>query len=100
MDAARDLADVLDREKRAAANADVDALLELQSEKRAALDRLYASAPSADVLEPLRKAAQGNVALIRHLVVCLRGVVGGEGAVYGPSGEACPADVRSERGHG
>lgn len=98
--AACELALVLDREKHAAAHADVESLLSIQTEKRAALDRLRACAPPAEVLASLQDKARGNVALIRHLVLCLRGVVGGDAAVYGPSGEARVADLRAPRGRG
>lgn len=100
MSPASELAAVLDREKRAAARANVDELLLLQTEKREVLARLNAAGVAPEELQPLVEAARGNITLIRQLVLCLRGVLGADAAVYGPAGEARPADVRPLRGRG
>lgn len=68
------MADLLEQEHAAALRADVQALAEIQDEKRGAVERLRASNPSNDIITALEAATQRNIALIRHLVRCLRAV--------------------------
>jgi hypothetical protein len=93
------LAELLDRERVAAAHADVDTLSQLQDLKRAALERLRRSGAPASVVAPLAAQARANLALMRHLVHCLRGLAGEEGALYTPSGAAqCASSLHVRAG--
>jgi hypothetical protein len=93
------LANVLERERQAAIAADVDALTELQDEKRACVAQLRSTEPDPTTMGPLVDRAQANIRLIRLLVQCLRGTVEPEGTpVYSATGERQPLAERSRRG--
>jgi len=76
--AAEEFSSLLDRERQAALSADVDALTALQEEKRAWLTRAKNGEFEASLADDLIARAHANVGLIRNLVVCLRGVLGGD----------------------
>lgn len=84
---ASELAEVLREERLAATRADVDRLLAIQEEKRAALEAVRAAALPADEIAPLAATARENLSLIRQLVTCLRGMAGEEPPTYGRSGQ-------------
>ena len=85
--AALDLSSVLERERTAAVTADVDALAQIQMEKRAALDALLQEGDvSEEEMNVLRSRALANVQLIRHLTVCLQGMVSPPAATYTAGG--------------
>lgn len=84
--AGKALSSVLERERKAAISADVDALLRLQDEKRLALTALSAEEGTSDELDLLRERAMANVQLIRHLAMCLQGMLAPEGATYNAGG--------------
>lgn len=86
------LGEVLAAERRAATNADVEQLLALQEDKRRALEALRAARLPATEMKGLAETARQNLALLRHLVGCLRAMAGVEPATYGPNGAL--------RGHG
>ena len=76
--AAQEFSSLLDRERQAALSADVEALAELQEEKRAWLIRVKNGELEGSLAEDLIARAHSNVGLIRNLVICLRGVLGGD----------------------
>jgi len=78
MDAAVEFSSLLDRERQAALSADVSALAELQEEKRAWLDRVKSGEFEGSLADDLVARAHSNIGLIRNLVTCLRGMLGGE----------------------
>jgi hypothetical protein len=81
-----EFAKVLESERGFALRADVDGLVAIQEEKRALLEKLQASgAPTTDTAS-LREQALANVQLIRHLVVCLQGLVAPAGPTYTAGG--------------
>ena len=71
---------LLQAEKEAACQADVDRLMALQEAKQMALPALLECEASSAAKQQLQAAAQRNVRLLRQLVQCLAGVVGGETA--------------------
>jgi hypothetical protein len=81
------LAEILREERLAVTRADVDRLVAIQEEKRAALDAVRAAALPAGELAPLLATARETVSLMRQLVTCLRGMAGEEPPTYGPSGQ-------------
>lgn len=86
---------VLERERQAAITADVDALAKLQDEKRAALTALHSDEElTEDEMASLRARAMANVQLIRHLTVCLQGMVAPEAPTY-TAGGARPVGAMS-----
>jgi len=76
-DAARHFLMLLERERRAACDADVEELIAIQDEKSQVLARLRIEGASDDLLEQLTAAAEANIVLMRHLVLCLRGLIEG-----------------------
>lgn len=82
---------LLDAEQQAARRADVDGLLSLQQDKKRLLAELRAAGPQAEVLDALTRRAQANIALMKHLVVCLQGVAEAgntpAAATYGATGQ-------------
>lgn len=80
------MSSVLERERKAALAADVDALARLQEEKRLALSALHEDEASAEELDGLRGRAMANVQLIRHLTMCLQGMLAPQGATYTAGG--------------
>jgi hypothetical protein len=87
-DAARHFLSLLDRERDAACQADVEALVAIQDEKTEVLARLRTEGTPNDMLEHLTAAAEANIVLMRHLVLCLRGLIEGvdEASTYNASG--------------
>ncbi|HEX6240762.1 MAG TPA: hypothetical protein VFZ61_07710, partial [Polyangiales bacterium] len=77
---------VLERERKAAISADVDALSKLQDEKRLAMVALGSDETSDEELGTLRMRAMANVQLIRHMAMCLQGMLAPSGATYTPGG--------------
>jgi hypothetical protein len=77
-EAAEEFSALLDRERQAALRADVEALAALQEEKRGWLTRVKNGELEGSIAEELIARAHGNVGLIRNLVICLRGVLGGD----------------------
>jgi hypothetical protein len=84
--AATVLSSVLERERKAAISADVDALSLIQDEKRLALSALAKDETSGEELASLRLRATANVQLIRHLTMCLQGMLAPHGATYNAGG--------------
>src|SRR5690242_10659349 len=95
--------DVLRREREAAVRADVDQLLELQTQK-AELFGMLASEVTADdpaYLRACREAGE-NVQLMRHLVKCLSTITGRDRQNYTPRGSTSahpPSLLGRSRGH-
>src|SRR5687767_9248515 len=85
-EAVTSLSSVLERERQAALAADVDALAQLQEEKRLALTALGAEEVSDDEIGSLRTRAMANVQLIRHLTVLLQGMVAPQAPTYTAGG--------------
>jgi hypothetical protein len=89
------MSSVLERERKAALAADVDALSKLQEEKRLALSALHGDDDaSSEELDVLRGRALANVRLIRHLTMCLQGILAPQGAIY-TAGGARPSGLPS-----
>jgi len=84
--AATVLSSVLERERKAAISADVDALSLIQVEKRLALSALSVDGATEDEVAELQARAMANVQLIRHLAMCLQGMLAPEGATYTSGG--------------
>lgn len=84
--AATVLSSVLERERKAAISADVDALSLIQVEKRLALNALQMDGASPEEVETLQARAMANVQLIRHLAMCLQGMLAPSGATYNAGG--------------
>lgn len=85
--AATTFSSVLEREHHAAVTADVEALASLQDEKRAALTALHEDEElGEEELASLRARAMANVQLIRHLTVCLQGMVAPPPPTYNAGG--------------
>jgi len=76
-DAARHFLSLLDQERQAACQADVDTLVSVQEEKARVLASLQAEGASNELLDQLAAAAEANIILMRHLVLCLRGLIEG-----------------------
>src|SRR5688572_3648501 len=86
---------VLERERQAAVTADVELLAALQDEKRAALTALHSDEElTEDEMASLRARAMANVQLIRHLTVCLQGMVAPQAPTY-TAGGARPVGAMS-----
>lgn len=77
---AHELARLLDAERQAAVSADVDRLISLQWEKRVVIDQMRAAGEPARPPAELAERARGNLALMRHLVRCLRALAEPDGA--------------------
>lgn len=77
-EAAAEFSLLLDREREAALRADVEGLAELQEHKRLVLDRVRRGELQGHIPDELIVRAHANIALIRNLVTCLRGCLGGE----------------------
>ncbi len=86
--AATVLSSVLERERKAAISADVDALSLIQVEKRLALTALSVDGASEEEVNTLHARALANVQLIRHLAMCLQGMLTPEGVTTYNSGGA------------
>jgi hypothetical protein len=84
--AATVLSSVLERERKAAISADIDALSQLQHEKRLAMAAMANDETSEDELGSLRSRAMANVQLIRHLTMCLQGMLAPQGSTYTAGG--------------
>jgi hypothetical protein len=98
-EAAQAFARALVEERRAAVQADFDALVRVQDEKRARLDELRAVELSAELHRELAEAARQNVQLIRHLFACVKGYLGATAEPgYTARGEVAPAAVNHVRG--
>lgn len=77
-DAAAEFSLLLDREREAALRADVEGLAELQEHKRQLLERVRRGELQGRIPNDLVVRAHANIGLIRSLVTCLRGCLGGE----------------------
>lgn len=88
---------LLQQENRALREADVGRLVELQQQKRAALDAMKDR--GVDVPDEVAEAARCNVALMRHLVQCLRGMSAQDPEVtYNAAGQRSPHPEGTSRG--
>lgn len=85
-EAVTEFARLLESERMHALRADVDALVAIQEEKRAALEKLLASGAPETETRRLREKALSNVQLIRHLVACLQGLSAPESPTYNADG--------------
>ncbi len=95
-EAAARFRDALAVERDAARRADVDALVAIQDEKRAALEVLREAGLPQELRDAFAREAQLNLELMHHLVSCLRGIVASDGgAVYGKQGNV---EVTAELG--
>src|SRR5262249_13239017 len=92
------LADALDRERRSALAADLDALLALQEEKRALIDEAKRdpSVEGAALAQPSERS-RANPLLLWQLVAIQRGLAG-ESASYGADGRERSATMPAPRG--
>jgi glucose-6-phosphate-specific signal transduction histidine kinase len=98
-EAAQAFARALAEERRAALQADFDALLRVQEEKRALMESLRDGSIEAEFARELHEVAQQNIALIRHLVSCVKGYLGATAEPgYTARGEAAPTAVNHVRG--
>ena len=98
-EAAQAFARALAEERRAALQADFDALMRVQDEKRALLPALRAAGIDADLHRELHEAARQNVALIRHLFACVKGYLGAAAEPgYTARGEVAQAASSHVRG--
>jgi hypothetical protein len=98
-DAASEFSALLDRERQAALSADVAALAELQEQKRAWLARVKNGELTGPIADELIARAHSNIGLIRNLVICLRGCLGGESEpTYTSRGLRSVAPEGSSRG--
>lgn len=80
---------LLEDERQAAVRADVDALVSIQEPKRAALEAVRTLGLSGAAVDALATRARHNVALMRHMLECMKGLVGldeKDGATYAPDG--------------
>ena len=84
--AATVLSSVLERERKAAISADVDALSLIQVEKRLALTAMSVDGATPEEVDTLHQRAMANVQLIRHLAMCLQGMLAPQGATYNAGG--------------
>ncbi len=90
---------LLEHERSAALQADVDALVELQERKSSLIGRLTQSHAEDDRLQALRERASANVQLIRHLVACLNGILMSDGTTYTAQGRHPSSCYGRSRGH-
>jgi hypothetical protein len=99
-DAVARLAELLDDERAAALAADVDRLLALQAEKQRAVDAVLSEHAGSFPAHAGRLAdvARENLLLLRHLVSCLRSLVGEETPTYGHVGQSAPSAAPWRRG--
>ena len=99
-DAVARLAELLDAERAAALDADVDRLLVLQAEKQRAVDAVLAENAGAlpAGADRLADVARENLLLLRHLVTCLRSLVGDDVPMYGHAGQSAPLAAMRRRG--
>jgi len=95
-DAARHFLSLLDQERQAACAADVETLVSVQDEKARVLAALQEEGASNELLDQLAAAAEANIVLMRHLVLCLRGLIEGvQGTdTYDASGARSGAGIR------
>ena len=96
-DAVSRFRDVLGAERDAARRADTSALVALQEMKRQALDEVRAASPTPEVWDELAELARANLELMRHLVSCLRGIVG-EPGTYGATARVQVDDTGRDHG--
>lgn len=96
-DAVSRFRDVLAAERDAARRADTASLVAIQEMKREALDAVRRAEPPAEVWDQLAQQAQANLELMRHLVSCLRGIVG-ESSTYGASARVQVGDAGRDHG--
>ena len=98
-EAAQAFARALAEERRAALHADFDALLRVQEEKRALMASLRGAGLDAEVRREIYEAARDNIALIRHLVGCVKGYLGASAEPgYTARGEIAQAAMNTVRG--
>jgi hypothetical protein len=99
-DAVARLAGLLDAERAAALAADVDQLLAIQAEKQRALSALLGANDGEFPVGAgkLADVARENLLLLRHLVSCLRSLVGEEEPTYGSAGQRAPSATPRRRG--
>jgi hypothetical protein len=98
-EAAEAFSRALAEERRAALQADFDALLRVQEEKRALMEGLREAAIDPELAKELGEAARQNVALIRHLVACVKGYLGASAEPgYTARGETAQAALNTVRG--
>lgn len=98
-EAAQAFARALAEERRAALQADFDGLLRVQEEKRVLMANLRDASIEAELARELSLAAAQNVALIRHLVACVKGYLGASAEPgYTARGEVAPAQMNHVRG--
>jgi hypothetical protein len=98
-DAAAEFSQLLEREREAALRADVEGLVELQEHKRRLFDRVRRGELGGEIPNELVARAHANIGLIRNLVICLRGCLGGETeATYTSRGLRSSAPDGSSRG--
>lgn len=98
-DAAAEFSQLLDREREAALRADVEGLVELQEHKRQLFDRMRTGELPGRIPNELVVRAHANIGLIRNLVSCLRGCLGGESeATYTSKGLRSNAPEGGSRG--
>jgi hypothetical protein len=97
-DAAQAFVRALDAEREAATRADFDALLRIQDDKRALMAVLQATTPP-DIARELATRARQNLALMRHLLACVRGHLGLDAEpTYSARGEALSSNHSALRG--
>ena len=98
-DAAAEFSQLLEREREAALRADVEGLVEVQAHKRRLFDRVRSGELLGEIPSELVARAHANIGLIRNLVTCLRGCLGGETeATYTSKGLRSNAPDGSSRG--
>jgi len=86
-DLARDLADLLARERASALRADLDDLEQVQADKRALFDRAEREGGiESAAMQRLSEIARANVGLIRQLVTLHRALAGLPPSGYGQDG--------------
>lgn len=89
----------LAEERRAAMHADFDALMRVQEQKRALMPALRGASMDETTHRELSEAARENIALIRHLFVCVKGYLGSEAEPnYTARGDTAPNQIRYLRG--
>ncbi len=98
--AAARLSALLDEEREAARRADLPRLVELQDEKRAAVDALQGAETTEEERAHLALVARENILLLRHLTSLYQALVGGVSEVtYGAQGHRIETgDLKHERG--
>ena len=98
-EAAQAFARALAEERRAALHADFDALVRVQEEKRALMASLREAGLEEELRREIYEAARDNIALIRHLVACVKGYLGASAEPgYTARGEIAQAAVNTVRG--